>query len=72
MALLVPPIGIFAAWVYYRNGFVDVKMASLIAVGFFLGGFIGARLAVMFSSSTLEKVFGVTLILIGLKMVFVK
>jgi uncharacterized membrane protein YfcA len=68
LALLVPPIGILAAWTYYRQGFVDVKVAALIAVGFVAGSLIGARYAMTLSNETLEKVFGVALVLIGLKM----
>ena len=68
LALLVPPIGIFAAWTYYSQGFVDIKVAALIAVGFVLGSLLGARYAMSMSSQTLEKVFGVALVIIGLKM----
>lgn len=35
LALLVPPIGFFAAWTYYKQGYVDLKIAALICVGFF-------------------------------------
>ena len=30
LALLVPPIGLLAAWTYYRQGYVDLKMAAWI------------------------------------------
>jgi uncharacterized membrane protein YfcA len=72
LALLVPPIGIFAAWTYYQKGFVDIKVAAFIAVGFILGSLLGARFAVGISNNVLEKIFGVTIILIGLKMVLGK
>jgi hypothetical protein len=72
LALLVPPIGIFAAWTYYSNGFVDIKVAAFIAAGFVLGSLLGARYAMNLSSGTLEKIFGVALVLIGLKMIIAK
>ncbi len=72
LALLVPPIGILAAWTYYQQGFVDIKVASFIATGFILGSLYGARLAVGVSNTVLEKIFGITIILIGLKMVLGK
>ncbi len=72
LALLIPPIGILAAWTYYRQGYVDVKIALFVAVGFFLGGLIGARLATGMSNVVLEKIFGISLLLIGLKMIFFK
>jgi uncharacterized protein len=70
LALLIPPIGILAAWTYYKAGYVDVKVAALVAVGFFAGSFFGARIATHVSEATLEKIFGVALLLIGLKMIF--
>jgi len=72
LALLVPPIGLLAAWTYYRQGFVDMRVAGLIAVGFVVGSLLGARYAMTVSNETLEKVFGVALVLIGLKMIIGK
>ena len=72
LALLVPPIGIFAAWTYYQKGFVDIKIAAIIAVGFIVGSFLGARFATGISNAMLGKIFGVFLVLIGLKMIFGK
>jgi uncharacterized membrane protein YfcA len=69
LALLVPPIGILAAWTYYQHGFVNLKVAAFIAVGFIIGSLFGARFAVGVSNTMLEKIFGVTIMLIGLKMV---
>jgi len=72
LALLVPPIGFLAAWTYYKEGYVDLKIAALICLGFFFGGFIGAKLAAKLSNVVLERVFGVALLLISLKMIFAK
>jgi len=69
LALMIPPIGLLAALVYYRHGYVNLKMAVFIALGFFLGGFLGAKLATLFSSRVLEKIFGGALLLIALKMI---
>ena len=70
LALLVPPIGVFAAWTYYSQGFVDVKVAAVIAAGFVVGSLFGARFATGVSNEFLGKVFGIFLVLIGLKMIF--
>lgn len=69
LALLVPPIGILAAWTYYQHGDVKLQMAAFIAVGFFLGSFLGARMATGLSNVMLQRVFGVALLLIALKMI---
>src|SRR3989304_9252377 len=69
LALLVPPIGLLAAWTYYKEGYVDLRIASLICLGFFLGGLLGAKLATRLSSIVLERGFGIALFLISLKMI---
>jgi hypothetical protein len=72
LALLVPPIGILAAWTYYKQGYVDFPIAGLICVGFILGGLIGAKLATNISNQTLERIFGIALLIISIKMIFSK
>jgi uncharacterized membrane protein YfcA len=72
LALLVPPIGFLAAWTYYQQGYVDLKIAALICIGFFFGGLLGAKFATKLSDIALERVFGVALLLISLKMIFTK
>ncbi|MBX7151027.1 sulfite exporter TauE/SafE family protein [bacterium] len=68
LALLVPPIGLLAAWTYYKQGYVDLKIAAFICLGFVLGGWLGAKFATGISNSALEKIFGAVIILIGIKM----
>jgi uncharacterized membrane protein YfcA len=72
LALLVPPIGILAAWIYYKEGFVNLPIAALICVGFVFGGLIGAKFAINLSNQTLERIFGIALLIISLKMIFAK
>jgi uncharacterized membrane protein YfcA len=72
LALMVPPVGILAALMYYRYGFVDIKAAAIICLGFVVGGLIGARLATNLPGAILEKIFGAGLLLISLKMLFGK
>jgi len=72
LALMVPPIGILAAWTYYKQGFVDVKAAVFIVLGFFLGGLLGARVAVGIPDAVLRKVFAVYLLIVAMQMFFGK
>jgi len=69
LALLVPPIGILGAWTYFQQGHVDIKVAGLICIGFVFGGLIGARFATDIPEEYLRRIFGVAMILIGIKMV---
>ncbi len=72
LALLVLPIGILAAWTYYKQGYVDFRVVALITLGFIVGGWLGAQFATRIPNVLLAKLFGIVLILIGLKMVFWK
>src|SRR5512135_3801399 len=45
LAVLLPPLGLLAFLQYYRNGHVDVRVAVLVAMGFFFGGYVGGSVA---------------------------
>ena len=68
IALMIPPIGLLAAWTYYQKGYVDSKAAALVCLGFVVGGFVGAHVATGLSNVALEKIFGIILLFIALKM----
>jgi uncharacterized protein len=68
LALMVPPIGLLAAFEYYRAGHVDLKIAGLVCLGFFIGGLFGAKIAVGLSDLLLKRIFGAVLLLVALKM----
>lgn len=72
LALMVPPIGILAAWTYYKHGYVDIKVAAIICLGFVVGSLLGARVAVHLSNDLLQKIFGVAMLAIGIKILFFK
>ena len=72
LALLVPPIGVLAAWTYYARGYVDLRMAAFICLGFFFGGLFGARIATGLPNVVLQKIFGMVLLLIAIKMILGK
>ena len=69
LALMVPPIGLLAAWTYWKQGFVKVEMAAFICLGFFFGGLLGAKLATGISEASLSKIFGVFLLVIAIRMI---
>ncbi|ABA20681.1 conserved hypothetical protein [Trichormus variabilis ATCC 29413] len=70
LALLVPPIDLLAAWVYYKQGYVDIKVAALICLGFILGGWLGAKVGTDLPTGTLSKIFAVLMIISALKVLF--
>ena len=72
LALMVPPIGLLAAWTYYRQGHVDVRIAALICLGFFFGGLIGAKFATAINATLLKRLFGAALLVTAIKMILAK
>lgn len=72
LAIMIPPIGLLAAWRYYVNGHVNIPVAILVAIGFFIGGLLGAHYAEKIPDLMLRRVFGVVLLLISIKLIFTK
>lgn len=72
LALMVPPIGLLAALAYYKQGYVDLKMAAFICIGFFIGGLLGAKFAVGIPEAILKKIFGIVLLAVSARMIFFK
>jgi uncharacterized membrane protein YfcA len=72
LALMVPPIGIVAAWTYWRQGYVDLRIAGLICIGFLIGSLLGARYSITLSNAILQKTFGVFLLVLSLKLILGK
>lgn len=72
LAIMVPPIGLLAAWRYWQAGNVKISLAAFICIGFFLGGLIGANLIHGVSDPLLKKLFGFYLLFVALRMIFSK
>jgi uncharacterized protein len=72
LAIMVPPIGILAAWKYYQAGHVNLPVAGFICLGFLFGGLLGASLVQNVSDPVLKKIFGVFLLAVSMNMIFSK
>lgn len=70
LAAMIPPVGLLAAYVYYKNGNVNIIAALLIATGFLLGSYGGALFANSMSRELLQKIFGFVLLAVGAKFGF--
>jgi len=72
LAVMLPPIGILAAYNYYKAGHVDLKFAMILAGTFLIGSYFGSKFALTLPQATLKKIFGVLLLLVAAKMLFSK
>lgn len=70
LAVLLPPIGLLAAMRYYDAGYVNFKVAGLLAAGFFVGAYFGAWSAIQLNQDLLKRLFGGFLLIVALHMIF--
>ncbi|MBS0355678.1 MAG: sulfite exporter TauE/SafE family protein [Proteobacteria bacterium] len=69
LAVLLPPIGLAAAYEYYRNGNVDIRAALILALMMFLGAWLGAVVANRMNAAYLRLAFGLFVCGLGLNLV---
>lgn len=72
LAFMLPPVGILAAWNYYKAGYVNWKIALVLSLTFVVGAYLGSHFSVNVSDRTLRRFFGVLMILVAIKMIFSK
>ena len=72
LAVLVVPVTAVAVFNYYKEGYIDWRLAAVIALFFVVGGYFGSKLAISIDQKILKKIFGVVLLLIAGKMILGK
>lgn len=64
------PIGALGVYNYYQAGHVDFKTALIIAITFVVGSYFGSKTAITIDTKLVRQFFAVTMILIGIKMLW--
>ncbi|HUL44037.1 MAG TPA: sulfite exporter TauE/SafE family protein [Bacteroidota bacterium] len=72
LAMLIPPTGLLAAWQYYQDGNINIRVAVILCVGMFAGGYIGGAIAHSLSTDLLRKLFGLLLLVVAVRMIIGK
>jgi uncharacterized membrane protein YfcA len=72
LAVMLPPIGIIAAYNYWKAGQANIKFALILAAAFLVGSYFGSKLALNIPQPVLKKIFGILLLLVAAKMLFSK
>lgn len=72
LAFMLPPVGILAAWNYWKDGYVNWKFALVLSLAFVVGAYLGSQYSVNLSDKTLRRIFGILLALVAFKMIFSK
>jgi hypothetical protein len=69
LAVLIPPIGLFAALEYYRKGYVDVSVVGFICLGFVVGAYAGAFFVDRIPVPLMRRGFGFFMFFVALQMI---
>ena len=72
LAFMIPPVGILAAWNYWKAGHVNWKMALVLSLTFVVGAYLGSEFSINIPDKILRRMFGVLMMLIAIKMIFSK
>ena len=70
LALMLFPVGILGVLNYYRKGYVDLRIAGLLAVGFIVGSYLGSRFSLSLPQAAVRKVFALVMLVVALRMLF--
>jgi uncharacterized membrane protein YfcA len=67
LGALLLPVGALGAWQYFKNGHLDVRASLLIALGIFVGAYLGALLMQDLNPMIAKRVFAVFLVVVSLR-----
>jgi uncharacterized protein len=72
LGAILLPVGALSAWVYWKNGNLNVTYSLLIAAGLLIGAYFGAKLVQPVSDVTLRRMFASFLVVVALRMFWQK
>jgi uncharacterized membrane protein YfcA len=72
LAMMLAPIGIFAAYNYFRAGYINIRFAIVLMIAFIAGAYLGSLFAINASSLWLKRMFGILIVVVGLRMIFTR
>jgi uncharacterized membrane protein YfcA len=70
LGALLLPVGALGAWQYYKNGHLDVRASLLIALGIFLGAYLGAIAMQQMNPVMAKRMFALFLLVVGARIWF--
>jgi len=67
LTMILFPVGILGVLNYYKQGYVDFKYAGLLAVGFFVGSYLGSKYSLSLPQLTVKRIFAIIMIVLAIK-----
>jgi uncharacterized membrane protein YfcA len=71
LMMILFPVGILGVINYYKQGYVDFKYAGLLAIGFFVGSYLGSKFSLSLPQLTVKRIFAIVMMLLALKILFI-
>lgn len=71
LMMILFPVGILGVLNYYKQGYVDFKYAGLLAIGFFVGSYLGSKFSLSLPQLTVKRIFAVVMMLLAIKILFI-
>ena len=68
--VLCLPVVFLALFNYWKEGQVNWKFGLIIAVTFFVGGFVGSKLSLKLSPSLVQFIFGLIMAYVSFRLLF--
>lgn len=68
LAVMLPPIGLFAAYNYYKAGSVNLTYAVVLAAAFMVGSFFSSKVALLLPELLVRRIFAVLLAVVAVRM----
>lgn len=66
------PVGLLGVYSYYKENYVDFKVAGVMAITFIIGSYLGGKTVIAIDTKIVKQIFGAIIILVGIKMLFNK
>jgi Predicted permeases len=66
LTAMLLPVGALGVWAYYKAGKINIRESLYIALGLFLGSFVGGEIAINISEGLLAKLYVIILLYIAL------
>jgi uncharacterized protein len=71
LMMILFPVGILGVLNYYKQGHVDIKYAGLLAIGFFVGSYLGSKFSLSLPQLTVKRIFAIVMMLLAIKILFI-
>jgi uncharacterized membrane protein YfcA len=72
LATLLPPVGIFAVWNYWKKGDVNIWYALYLAIMFTVGSYLMSKIGIKINKNITRRIYAIFLIALGIFILFDK